>query len=119
MYYKHETGTQDPITIRHARPEDRDAIGRLAQRDSAEVPEGNLLVAAVGEEIRAAVSLERGETIADPFHPTSELVRLLTARSAQLPSAGDGRVGRLAAILGRRRERTVSPQPAGTLRALN
>ncbi|MGH2922431.1 MAG: hypothetical protein ACRDKH_00170 [Solirubrobacterales bacterium] len=118
MYYKHETSESDSITIRHARPEDADAIERLAERDSGAVPAGDLLVAAVGGELRAAVSVERGETIADPFHPTSELVRLLTARSAQLRPAADGRGRGLAAIL-RRRERTISPQPAGTLRAFN
>ena len=89
MYYKHETSESDSITIRHARPEDVDAIARLAQRDSAELPTGELLVAAVGGELRAAISLERGETIADPFHRTSELVRLLNTRCTQLrPEAG-------------------------------
>jgi hypothetical protein len=107
MYYKHETSESDSITIRHARAQDADAIARLAQRDTADVPEGDLLVATVGE------------TIADPFHPTSELVRLLTARSAQLrPATGDRRSG-WRSILGRRRARAISPQPAGTLRALN
>jgi hypothetical protein len=119
MYYKHETSESDSITIRHARAQDADAIARLAQRDTADVPEGDLLVATVGGELRVAVSVERGETIADPFHPTSELVRLLTARSAQLrPATGDRRSG-LRSILGRRRARAISPQPAGTLRALN
>ena len=118
MYYKHETSTQESITIRHAHASDRDAIARLAERDSAEVPAGSLLVAAVGEEIRAAVSIERGAAIADPFHPTAELVRLLTTRSAQLRPAADGR-GRGLGITRRRRERAISPQPAGTLRAFN
>ena len=119
MYYKHETSESDSITIRHARREDADAIARLAQRDSADVPGGNLLVAAVGGELRAAVSIERGETIADPFHPTSELVRLLTSRAAQLGTRANGDRGHLATLLRRRRDRTsLSPQPAGTLRAL-
>ena len=120
MYYKHETSESGSITIRHACPEDADAIARLAQRDSADVPAGDLLVASVGGELRAAVSIERGETIADPFHPTSELVRLLTARSAQLCIGANGNRGRLATLLRGRRDRTaLSPQPAGTLRALN
>jgi hypothetical protein len=117
MYYKHETHGQDSITIRHARTDDAAAISRLAERDSADVPAGDLLVAAVGGELRAAVSIERGETIADPFHPTEELVRLLGARSAQLrPTARAERRG-LTAVLRRRRGRgALSPQPAGTLR---
>lgn len=121
MYYKLETNHRDSITIRHARSEDADAIARLAQRDSADVPAGDLLVAEVGGEVRAAVSIERGETIADPFHPTSELVRLLTARSAQLRptvTLAGGRGRGVSALLRRRRERgATSPQPAGTLRA--
>ena len=116
MYYKHETDQTPSITIRHARTKDHAELVRLAGRDSAELPSGELLVAAVGGELRAAVSIERGETIADPFHPTSELVRLLTA---QLRPAAGGRGSGLGSILGRRRGRAIAPQPAGTLRALN
>lgn len=121
MYYKHETSESDSITIRHAHHEDADAVASLAQRDSAEIPAGDLLVAAVGDKLRAAVSIERGETIADPFHPTEALVRLLTARAAQL-RASQGISGRrgLAALLTRSRRRAaLSPQPAGTLRVFN
>jgi len=120
MYYKHETSDQDSITIRQARGEDADAVARLAERDSADVPPGGLLVAAVGGELRAAISIDGGETIADPFHPTAELVRLLTARSAQVRRGPNRNRGRIAALLrGRRRRTSLSPQPAGTLRALN
>lgn len=121
MYYKHETRQSDSITIRHARAEDAEALHRLAERDSADVPVGDVLVAAVGGELRAAVAVSDGSAIADPFHPTGELVRLLSARVAQL-RASDESAGRrgLAALLPRRRRRPgLSPQPAGTLRAIN
>jgi hypothetical protein len=120
MYYKHETSEQDSITIRHAQMEDRDALRRLAERDSAELPTGELLIAAVGDELRVAVSVDGGEAIADPFHHTAELTRLLTARAAQLRSDGAPTPRGLAALLPRRRRRAaLSPQPAGTLRAIN
>jgi hypothetical protein len=79
-----EDPTDSTITIRAAGPEDVEAIRRLAQRDSHAVPDGELLIALVDGEARAAISLASGETIADPFHRTEELVRMLTARGSQL-----------------------------------
>ncbi len=121
MYYKHGTETHDSITIREARPEDSAALRRLAERDSAPRPGGAMLVAFVGEELRAAVPVGGGEAIADPFHPTADLVRLLAARAEQMndepvpaPRAG------LRRLLGARRQRAaLAPQPVGTLRAFD
>ena len=73
-----------PVTIREASFEDGDALRRLAQLDSAEVPSGRLLVGEVGGELRAAVALAGGAAIADPFHHTAELVDLLRARARQI-----------------------------------
>ena len=111
------------ITIRLARAEDSDQLRRLAQRDSAHVPRGKLLVAVVSGRMRAAVSVGEGEAIADPFHPSSELVALLCERAGQLRN-GTGRRSRLGGIFrgrGDRRHRrgSISPQPAGTLRAFD
>jgi hypothetical protein len=105
--------TDSSITIRAADPEDVVALRRLAQRDSRPVPEGELLIALVGGETRAAISLARGETIADPFHRTEELVGMLTMRRSRLRGKGRGRRG-LKGLLGRRG--SSAPQPAGTLR---
>jgi hypothetical protein len=71
------------IEIRMSSEEDAAGVARLAQLDSACAPEGPLLLAEVGGELRAAVSLERGEAIADPFHRTSDLVHLLEFRRRQ------------------------------------
>jgi hypothetical protein len=78
------SGITAGVTIREA--DDADAVGlrRLAQRDSASVPAAPLLVAELGGELHAAVSLEDGTTVADPFRPTAGLVSLLHARAAQL-----------------------------------
>jgi len=73
------------LTLRYAVPADTEALDRLAQLDSAHPPRGVVLVAEVGGEIRAAVSLDDPRVaIADPFQPTGELVALLEERTRQL-----------------------------------
>jgi hypothetical protein len=71
----------DPIVIRPASPSDADAIGRLAQLDSSPVPAGDLLVAEVAGELRAALRIADDAVIADPFVRTAGLVDLLAARA--------------------------------------
>jgi hypothetical protein len=73
-----------PVTIREATYLDRTALIRLAQRDSAPVPDGRLLLAEQHGDLRAAVAVAGGATIADPFHRTAELVDLLRSRARQL-----------------------------------
>jgi hypothetical protein len=84
-----------PILIREATDRDHAALVRLAERDSASRPPEPVLVAFIRGEARAAISLSTGAFIADPFHRTAELVRLLRLRAAQLvelerPSRGRG-----------------------------
>jgi hypothetical protein len=83
------TQTKDvlQVTIREAHAGDAEALQRVAQLDSAELPTGALLVGEVGAELRAAVAIDSGRTIADPFNPTSELVALLHARADQIRRA--------------------------------
>jgi hypothetical protein len=74
-----------PITIRPAYGDDEAAIARLAALDSAErLPAKPLLVAEVGGELRAALSLSDGGSIADPFHHTLHIVTLLQMHATQL-----------------------------------
>lgn len=81
-----------PVVIRLAVPVDADAIARLAALDSARPPRGDALVAEVGGEAIAAVGIEDGRAVADPFRPTEDVVRLLELRAAQLrEAAGVGR----------------------------
>lgn len=108
------TGTS--ITIRAAGPEDVEALHRLAQRDSRAVPGGELLIALVDGEARAATSLASGETIADPFHRTEELVAMLTLRGSRLRGERRQRRRGLKRLLRSRRGGSGAPQPAGTLR---
>ena len=74
----------DSVTIRRVTPDDRHAVERLAQLDGRQVPRGAALLAEVDEQVLVVRSLEDGATVADPFHPTAELVRLLAARAKQL-----------------------------------
>jgi len=76
------------VTLRLADATDTDALDRLAQLDSRRAPRGTVLVAEVGGELWAAVSLDDGHAVADPFHPTGELVALMHERGRQLRSAG-------------------------------
>jgi hypothetical protein len=66
-----------PVTLRLATADDGAALARLAQLDSRQLPAGPLLVAERGGRIEAALSLARGESLADPFRRTAELVELL------------------------------------------
>ena len=80
---------EQPITIRHSTDEDRKLIVRLAALDSRKAPLGEGLLAFVGDELRAALPLYEGEPVADPFHPTAELLELLRVRASH-ESAGGG-----------------------------
>jgi len=77
----------DKLTIRTAEYGDRDELIRLAQRDATTVPDGALVVGEIGGRIRAAVAIESGRTIADPFSRTTDLVALLHARVDQITRA--------------------------------
>jgi hypothetical protein len=74
----------DSISIRPFTDSDVQAVREVAQRDSSVVPAGMLLVAEFGGRVRAALSLDTGEIVADPFAPSAELVDLLRARARQL-----------------------------------
>ena len=76
------------VTLRYAYADDHEALVRLAALDSAAPPPAPLLLAEVDGELRAALSLADGTSIADPFHPTVALVSLLQARAGQLAADG-------------------------------
>jgi hypothetical protein len=77
----------ETLTIRMAVSTDATALSRLAQLDSARAPGPSpapMLVAEVGGELRAALPLDGGRAVADPFQWTAELVALLAERARQL-----------------------------------
>ena len=89
----------EPITIRRSTDEDRPAIAQLAELDSRrDAPRGEMLLAFMGTELRAALPFDGGEALADPFHPTAELVDLLRVRATHALQRRDRPTGRLAAL---------------------
>ena len=69
--------TENTLTIRPADLADLAGLDRLAALDSSSPPTGDVLVAEVGGELWAAVSVETGAAIADPFRRSGDLVDLL------------------------------------------
>ena len=75
---------ESTLVIRVATPFDDVELRRLAALDSARPLSGPVLVAQSDGRIDAALSLEDGRAIADPFRPTAGLVDVLRARAARL-----------------------------------
>lgn len=87
------------LTLRVCGDGDDGLLLRLAERDSSVVPAGRLLAAETCGRYVAAISLETGAVIADPFLHTADAVELLRRRAAQIRrahgSAGPPRLPRL------------------------
>ena len=62
------------LTIRRATAADDLAVRRLASLDSAFPPTGDLLLAEMGDELWAALSVDTGDAVADPFRPSGDLL---------------------------------------------
>ncbi len=80
-----------PVAIRTAVAGDARAIARLATLDGAEVPSGPMLIAEVGDAAWAAMGLEDGRVVADPFQPSAHVVELLRARAGHVHAELDRR----------------------------
>jgi len=95
---------ESTLVIRVATPFDDPVLRRLAALDSARPLSGSVLVAQSDGRIDAALSLEDGRAIADPFRPTAGLVDVLRARGARLHAdraAAPARLRRLGLIAAR------------------
>ena len=79
--------TPAPLRIRQARHADAAALERLAALDSSQIPTGDVLLAEVGDELWAALSLDDGHHVADPTRPSADAVLILGHRSRQLRRA--------------------------------
>ena len=79
----------EAITIRHSTDEDLAAIRELAELDGGRAPSGTALLGLVDGRLVAAVGIEDGRTVADPFSYTANLVQMLSLRAArQRPQKG-------------------------------
>jgi hypothetical protein len=74
-------GADDTVIIRVAEPYDAPALARLAALDAGRPLHGRILVAESGGVALAALSLEDGRAVADPFLPTAGHVALLRTRA--------------------------------------
>jgi hypothetical protein len=87
------------FTIRRATAEDAFALRRLASLDSAAPPTGEVLLAEMADELWAAVSIETGAAIADPFRPSRDMVELLRFRAERVREDSHAHRGALARLL--------------------
>jgi hypothetical protein len=85
--------TYESVTVRVARPVDADAVLRLSQLEGRHMPGHPILIADVGGSVLAALSLNDGASVADPFRPTGHLTELLELRARHLRSTARGRSG--------------------------
>jgi hypothetical protein len=68
--------------IRRATDADGEAVRRVAALDSQRPVTGQVLVGEIDGAIAAAISIDDGRVVADPFVPTASLVALLRQRAA-------------------------------------
>src|SRR4051812_49886156 len=73
-----------PLRIRQAGADDAMAVERLAALDSSRAPRGDVLLAEVGDELWAALSVHDGHLVADPTRHSADAALLLAQRSAQI-----------------------------------
>jgi hypothetical protein len=71
------------ITIRHSTAADRRRVLELAELDERPAPVGDALLAEVDGRLWAAVGIDDGGAVSDPFEPAEELVLLLQMRAEQ------------------------------------
>lgn len=68
------------MVLRADRPTDEAALRRLAALDSVRPIRGRAIVAEVEGRTVAAIGIEDGKVVADPFEHTAEVVELLRSR---------------------------------------
>lgn len=89
---------QGKVTLRFGSPDDVNRLARLAALDSAKPLDLPVLLAEADGQLLAALALSDGSAVADPFHPTADLIELLRARARHLEGNADverrGRVRR-------------------------
>jgi hypothetical protein len=75
------------VSIRFFAERDMDAVRQIAALDEKPVPTGGMLLAEVRGELVAALPIDGGPPLADPFKPTADIVALLRLRAHQLRDA--------------------------------
>jgi hypothetical protein len=83
----------EAVTIRRGANGDEAELSALAELDGALPLAGDTLLAEVDGRVWAALSLDDGRVISDPFRPAREARALLAIRAAQLGQAADAQDG--------------------------
>jgi hypothetical protein len=71
------------VTLRFGSRADEGPLARLAALDSSKPPAHPVLLADVDGQLVAALGLSDGTVVADPFHPTLDVIGLLRERARQ------------------------------------
>jgi hypothetical protein len=77
------------LVIRPARLADADALADLAALDSARPLSGERVVAEVGGRLVAALSIDDGRAVADPFVGSADAVQILRLHAAAYRRTGE------------------------------
>jgi hypothetical protein len=96
------TPITEAFVIRRAYPDDARSLARLATLDSRRPLEGAVLLAERDGRVLAALSLDDGRAIADPFEPTADLVDLLRVHARTSAPRRAGGAARRRAVARRR-----------------
>ena len=75
-----------PVLVRPARAADASDLRVLAALDSAAPLTGDVVLAVSEGEVAAAMSLDTGAVVANPFVPTAHLVALLRTAARPAPA---------------------------------
>jgi hypothetical protein len=78
------TPDNSTLALRVAQTDEAPVVRRLAALDDSRPLDGEVLLALVDGEAVAAVSLDDGRVVANPFLRTADTVRLLSLRASQL-----------------------------------
>ncbi|MDQ8045606.1 MAG: hypothetical protein AAGC46_04475 [Solirubrobacteraceae bacterium] len=78
------------LTMRPAGEGDTASIARVAALDSRPAPTGSVLLGLLDDRVVAALSIDDGHVVADPFVLTADVVSLLRARAAAIRLASGG-----------------------------
>ena len=105
-----------PVLVRPARDVDAADLAVLAALDSARPLTGEILIAVSGGEVAAAMSIDTGAVVANPFLPTAHLVELLRTAARPAP-APPRRAPRRFALRAVRAPRQRRPRPSRDRRA--
>ncbi len=82
------TSARPAALVGFARPDEAGTLRRLAQLDDAPELTGQILVARIDADVVAALSLDEGRVIANPFVLTSDAVELLRTSATALTRRG-------------------------------